>query len=439
MVAPAVPAWSAARWLGFRFVFVYLLIDNLPVAASWVPGAGWLIARYQQLWAAAVPWVGRHVLHLARPIATAANGSGDRTFDYVQVLCIAALAALAALAWSALARRPGRPGSPGRRRALAEGLRIYLRYTLALVLLTRGIGMLTGVRFPFPGIDRLQERLGDSSPLALFSTFMGYSPLYAGFVGAGEAIGGLLLLFRRTTTLGALLALAMASHAAAFAFSYDVPEKLLSLHLLAMAGWLLAPDARRLVDGLLLDRPTRPPDVAPPFAGRWSSRGRLGLEALRIGCVLLAVVAITRHDLDRRQELMRMPRPPLYGVWDVDELRRDGRVVPPWSGDPTRWRRLVVRSPEAAAAQLASGARQSFATAYGRRLVTLSSRDGSGSAGKQVPFATLAWSLPGPDQLVLQGTMRGEALMVKLRRVDESRVLLLTRGFHLISDAAANQ
>ncbi len=103
--AVLVPAWSAARWLGFRFVFVYLLIYNLPVAASWVPGVGWLLARYQALWAAAVPWVGRHVLGLARPVAAVPNGSGDRTFDYVQVLCMAALAALAVLGWTALDRR----------------------------------------------------------------------------------------------------------------------------------------------------------------------------------------------------------------------------------------------------------------------------------------------------------------------------------------------
>ena len=428
----AAPAWSAGRWLGFRFVFVYLLIYNLPVAVSWVPGAGWLIARYQEVWAAAVPWVGRHVLDLARPIATAANGSGDRTFDYVQLLCMAALAALTALAWTALDRRPGRE------RALAEGLRIYLRYTLALVVLTRGVGMLTGVRFPFPGIDRLQERLGDSSPLTLFSTFMGYSPLYAGFVGASEAISGLLLLFRRTTTLGALLALAMASHAAAFAFSYDVPEKLLSLHLLVMAGWLLAPDARRLVDGLLLDRPTRPPDLAPPFAGHWTRLGRLGLETLLVAYAIVVIIAITRHDLHQRLERMRMPRPPIYGVWDVDELSRNGRVVP-WSGDLARWRRLIVSSPGEVAVRLASGTRQSFEAAYGKRLVTLSSRGGSGSAGEQAPSASLAWSQPDPDHLVLQGTMSGEALTVKLRRVDESRALLVTRGFHLIDDVPVNQ
>jgi uncharacterized membrane protein YphA (DoxX/SURF4 family) len=430
-VPPAVPAWSATRWLGFRFVFVYLLIYNLPVAVSWIPAAGWLIGRHQEPWALAVPWVGRHVLHLARPIAAVPNGSGDRTFDYVQVLCVAALSGLAALVWTAFDRRPRQS------RALAEGLRIYLRYTLALILLTRGIGMLTGVRFPFPGIDRLQERLGDSSPLTLFSTFMGYSPLYAGFVGASEALGGLLLLFRRTATLGALLALAMASHAAAFAFSYDVPEKLLSLHLLAMAGWLLAPDARRLVDGLLLDRPTRPPDLAPQFAGRWTKPILVG-DALVAIIAIIAIIAITSHDLDRRRERMRMPRPPIYGVWDVDEISRGGRVVPSWSGDPNRWRRLIVSSLGDVAVRLASGARQSFAAAYGKRLVTLSSRDGSGDAGKQAPFATLAWSQPDPDRLVLQGTVRGEALMVKLRRVDESRVLLLTRGFHLISDDAVN-
>jgi len=428
----AAPGGNAARWLGFRFVFVYLLIYNLPVAVSWIPATGWLIFRYQDLWAAAVPWVGRLVLGLARPISAVPNGSGDRSFDYVQVLCMAVLAALTALAWTALDRRPRHA------RVLAEGLRLYLRYTLALILLTRGIGMLTGVRFPFPGIDRLQERLGDSSPLALFSTFMGYSPLYAGFVGAGEAIGGLLLLFRRTVTLGALLALALASHAAAFAFSYDVPEKLLSLHLLAMAGWLLAPDARRLVDGLLLDRPTRPPDLAAPFAGRWTRPGRLGFKTLLAGYALVAIIAITRHDLDRRLERMRIPRPPIYGVWDVDELSRNGRVVP-WSGDLARWRRLIVSSPGEVAVRLASGARQSFATAYSQRSVTLSSSDGSGSAGKLAPSASLSWSQPDPDHLVLRGTMSGEALTVKLRRVDESRALLVTRGLHLIDDVPINQ
>jgi uncharacterized membrane protein YphA (DoxX/SURF4 family) len=422
--------WSALRLLGFRLVLVYLLVYNLPVAASWIPATSGLIARYRELWQVAVPWVGRHLFHLDHPIATAPNGSGDRTFDYLQVLCIAALAALAALAWTALDRRRRQP------RALSEGLRIYLRFTLAWVLLSQGIGKLTGATFPFPAIDRLQERLGDSSPLTLFSTFMGYSPLYAGFVGAGEALGGLLLLFRRTTTLGALLAVAAAAHAAALDFSYDVPEKLLSLHLLAMAAWLLAPDARRLADGLLLERPTRPPDLAPPWsgrAGRWTALGRLTLKTLLVS---YALVAIAWHDLDRRRELMRAPRPPLYGVWEVEELVRNGRAEPRWNGDPARWRRLIVRSPESLAVHLASGARQSFVTAYGQQQVTLSS---AASAGQPTQRGTLGTSRPDADHLVLQGTMSGEALTVKLRRIDESRVLLLTRGFHLITDVASNR
>ena len=442
---PASPEWSALRLFGFRFALVYLLVYNLPAAASWLPATSGLIARYLDMWQVAVPWVGRHLLQLHHPIDSVPNGSGDRTFDYVQVLCIAALAMLAALAWTALDRRRRQP------RALSAGLRIYLRYTLALILLSQGIGKLTGARFPFPAIDRLQEPLGDSSPLALFSTFMGYSPLYTGFVGAGEALGGLLLLFRRTTTLGALLALAVAGHAAALDFSYDVPEKLLSLHLLAMAAWLLAPDARRLVDGLLLERPTRPPALAPPSpsgagsAGRWTTLGRPGHKPLLVGyalpaitaiIVIGAILAITRHDLERRRELMRAPRPPLYGVWDVDELVRNGRAEPPWNGDLARWRRLIVRSPEALAVKLASGALRSFATVYGQRAVTLLSEEG---AGQPTQHGILAWSRPDPDHLVLQGTMGGDALTMKLRRIDESNVLLLTRGFHLITDEASNQ
>jgi hypothetical protein len=87
--------WSPARRLGFRFVFSYLLLYGLELVLRWLPGTGWLLALYLKTWQAVVPWVGRHVLHLGREIATVPTGSGDRTFDYVQVLSMLALAALA--------------------------------------------------------------------------------------------------------------------------------------------------------------------------------------------------------------------------------------------------------------------------------------------------------------------------------------------------------
>jgi hypothetical protein len=433
-VAEPVPAlhaaaaeWSPARRLGFRFVFSYLLVYNLQLVLSWIPGTGWLAARYLGAWRAIAPWVGRHLLHLGRDISSVPNGSGDRTFDYLQILCMLASAAIAALAWTALDRRRREV------RLLHEGLRIYLRYALGLILLSYGMGTLLKVQFPFPSIERLQESIGDSSPMALLWTFMGYSTPYDVFAGALEALGGFLLFFRRTTTFGALLVLGAMGNVAMLAFSYDVPQKLFSLHVVLMAVFLLAPDLRRLVDGLVLDRPTRPADITPPFTGRWTRTGRVVLKTLVVG---YALVATATRQLDLRRELTRAPRPPLYGVYDVEELIRDGRTVPLWIFDPNRWQRLIVPVSGELAVNLMDGSRRAFATVYGPRSVTLLS---DGPAGKKVTRGTLAWSRPDSDHLVLQGAFDGSSLAITFRKLDESKYLLVSRGFRLIIDDPINR
>jgi hypothetical protein len=353
--------------LAFRFVFVYLLLYNLLLALS------------------------------------RGSGSGDRTVDYQRVLYLSIFAAAAALAWTVVDRR-GRPD-----RWLHEGLRICVRYTLALILISYGMSKVFGVQYPFPALDRLQTRLGDSSPMALYTTFMGYSRLYNVFTGAVELLAGLLLTFRRTITLGALLALGAIGNLAMIAFCYDVPMKLVSLHLVAMTAFLLAPQARRLVDGLVLDRPTQPlEEVPPPFSGRWAS----GLKALVLGG---ALIATAKHGLDLRTEQRLTPRSPIYGVYDVERFIRNGQEVSPWSGDPTRWRRLIVESPAVLAVKRADDSRRA------------------------VPMSAFGWSRPDPDHLVLQGTFAGDALTVRLRRIDESKYLLVSRGFHWINDDPINR
>lgn len=424
--AGSLPRRSFIRRAALRFVLCYLLLYDLQLALSWLPGGGWLLARYQELWISIVPWVGSHVLRLGGEIATVPNGSGDRTFDHVQVLCMAVLAGVAALAWTVGERRPRQD------RLLAEGLRILLRYTLALTLLAAGMSTIMKVQFPFPGVDRLQERLGDASPMGLLEVFLGYSTTYAVFNGAVEALAGILLFFRRTATLGGLLAMAVLASTAMLAFSYGVPQKLYSLHLLVMAALLLAPDARRLVDGLLLDRPTVPADVAPPFAGRRTRVGRLILKTALVGYALLAV---TKHALDRRHELALVPRAPIQGVYAVEELNRNGRIVPSWSGDPARWRQLIVGSPEALTIKLMSGPRR-LRTAYVKQQVTLLSDEGG---GKLVRQGIIAWSRPDREHLVLQGELGGDRLIVKLQRIDETGYLLVTRGFRVIDDDPINR
>jgi hypothetical protein len=65
----------------------------------------------------------------------------------------------------------------------------------------------------------------------------------------------LLLTARRTTFLGASVSFGVLSHVAVLNFSYDVSVKLFSLHLLAMALFLIAPDLGGIARMFVLNRP----------------------------------------------------------------------------------------------------------------------------------------------------------------------------------------
>lgn len=40
----------------------------------------------------------------------------------------------------------------------------------------------------------------------------------------------------------------------------------------------------------------------------------------------------------------KAPRPILYGIWKVEEFRRNGQTIPPLLTDASRWRRIVITS-----------------------------------------------------------------------------------------------
>lgn len=51
---------------------------------------------------------------------------------------------------------------------------------------------------------------------------------------------------------------------------------------------------------------------------------------------------------------------------------------------------------------------------------------------------TLKYHQPEPDLFVIEGTLDGRAIQVRLRHVDPSQFLLLNRGFHWINELPYN-
>jgi len=419
-------AWSPVQRVAFRFACAYLVLYNFPSPLGIIPYADSLAEPYEAIWKALVPWVGRHVLHLDGPFNTAPTGSGDTTIAYVRLFCVAVLALVITLAWSlADAKRPHYAKA-------YDALRTYIRYVLGSVMIMYGVSKVFVMQFPFPDATRLIEPYGESSPMGLMWAFMGYSAAYSVFGGCMEVLGGVLVLFRRTTTLGALVLTGVMSNVAMLNFCYDVPVKLFSSHLLSMAVFLMLPDLGRLVNLFVLNRPTAPARLGEPFKARWMERSRWALKALYIGAALIGSTVMT---LQMKSHLRgEAPPLPFHGTYQVEAIDRDGQALPLLITDAGRWRWVVVGRYGRVTIKHMNDTVQRFTMRDEpeKKTVTLKSRDDTSTL-------ELAYSQIDPDHLVLEGRIGGEALRVRLRRFDESRFLLVSRGFHWINETPFNR
>lgn len=428
MAAPAnTPAWNLAQRVGFRFAAVYLLLYGFGEngIARFLPGLSQLARAYIRLWHTWTPWVAIHVFGLSGPATTYLqnNGSGDTTLEYVQCFCWVAVSIAAALVWSILDRRRS-----DYRQAHAW-LRIFVRYTLAFTLFEYGFAKVFPMQFRPPGLTRLLEPLHQFSPMGLLWTFMGFSPAYTIFAGAMEVTGGALLLFRPTTTLGALVSAAVLANVVALNFCYDVPVKLFSTNLLLMALFLAAPDLGRLARVFVLNRPAMPSKTdAVLFTARPVRIATVVVKTVFIA--LIFFVQIRGSLLAYRS--FNAAQPPLYGVWQVETFTRNGQPVPPLATDSTCWRRVLIERPDRMLIEMADDSRNLLLTRYdpGQRAVHFTA-DG----GPQI--YDFHYTPPG-DRVTLTGKLTADDLVVGLRRIDPG-FRLIHRGFHWINERPFNR
>lgn len=328
-------AWPPWQRVLFRFFCVYFLLQTAPW--GWfgrIPGVG----AVNGLWFGAVDWAVRaanaRVFHV-REVLILPAGSGDTSWAWAQLWLYLAVSALACVVWSVLDRK--RLAYP----RLGYVLRTIVRYYIALFALSYGIIKIFALQMPFPTLSLLSTPLGDLLPMRFSWQFIGYSTPYQVFSGVMETVAGLLLLYRRTVTLGLFAATGAFLNVVMINLSYDVPVKLFASHLLLACLFLLAQDARRLLTFLVLDRGTGGCTLyAPPFTSSWSQYARWATKAL---VVFLILVLPFRDSFRRAQALATEPPGVPFGtaIYEVRHFVLGGDTLPPVLGDTVRWRDVI--------------------------------------------------------------------------------------------------
>ena len=432
------PTTTWSRGALFRLGFVYWGVYCVLILLTNTVSADWSDAAANALGAVGA-WVGNAILRISYEINGTSNGSGDKTSDWVLQLCILVLAVFGSTVWSVLDRRRARDAQ------LREALRIAVRYTLAFSVMGYGITKLFQAQMPYPGTGRLLQRFGDASPMGLLWTFIGASPAYQIFSGAMEVLGAALILFRRTTLLGALVLVGVMTNVAVMNLCYDVPVKLVSAHYLAMALFLLLPDARRLANVIVLDRVAQPVARDLVLPRRWM---RVLRRVIKYGAIAVIVFAHVRTSLKYAPHPLEKPATWYDGYWSVTAFRRDGREIPDSANDPDRWTRvrfqieddqlwLRWRMTDSAYGYLYDVAIDENAQTI--RLTFNKRFNDSAQPKPGLDVVMLHYVRNDAQHITLEGKVGANDISAALERLDTSGMLLVTRGFNWINEEPFNR
>lgn len=275
-----------------RFALVALSLYHLPLFLNNYPSLGGggfndtgLAAQWGHVFTPPGVWVARHVFHMQGPMPSAYQGdNGDVGEEFGRLLLAVVLGALAAAVWTIADRRRPRAAWVG------DALQVLLRYSIALGLISYGIAKILPRQFPPISNATLERRVGELTPMSLLWTFMQYSRPYALFGGVMEMVAVLLLCFRRTATLGALVCLAVMTNVALLNLAYGVPVKLYALMMVVSAAVLVLYDTPRMWAFFVRREavPAARPSTLPLHRIRPVARG--SIKALLVGSVVVSSV-----------------------------------------------------------------------------------------------------------------------------------------------------
>jgi hypothetical protein len=417
-------AWSPAQRAAFRFTFclAVLLYFPFPFPLQLLPFTDpvneWIDQRHTK----ASIWLTERLFHPPPEELPEQTGSGDTLWSYVQMGANLAIALVAAAAWTALDRRRVQY------RMLAAWLGLFVRWALFCTMAFYGFSKVFPLQMPWDA-GRLVQPLGEFSPMGLVWTFMGASMPYEMLAGWAEVIGGLLLVWRRTAGIGALLLLGVVGNVAAINYCYDVPVKLYSTQLWLTAACIAAPDARRLFRLLVLQRPTVPAPPPPPLVPweRVLRRRWLG-PALIVTLAGWQIFSDVRGALETRERFAeRAAKAPLVGVYQVESFTPSPSAAPDSFLAAPAWARIS-----------GSAFYLGILRADGSYITARASAEPDGTVKLDRPrlkqSATVRLERPDAEHVRLSG----EGFEVKLKAIPTSSFMLL-RGYHWVQPQPVNR
>lgn len=293
--------WSQIQKLGFQFSFLffglYIFFDFFGRAIPFVNQfLHWIVPLFSKTFGV-VPY----------DIVVFENGSGDTTYNWVLVLLIFVLAVFGSSIWAIVFSKNTNYAR------LNYWLIAALRFYVGFTLIEYGMIKVWKLQFPYPSPYRLMQTYGDSSPMALAWTFLGFSKGYNLFMGIVE-ISASLLFWRRTVTVGAIITLMTTANVMAINFFYDVPVKILSSTLFLMTLYILVFNIKDLLQFFFTDKPTT---LGIQKAFRFSKKYlNISILVLKYAIVAFSILGLPYFSYTTYVQDFKSPKHTLFGYYE---------------------------------------------------------------------------------------------------------------------------
>jgi len=233
-----------------RFVFLYLLFYIYPYGFEYIQE---LDTNDITIWEDITVWFGEWFIGWEMDKERLLKGF-DSKYDYSRFLLIAILSILGTTVWMMIDSKV-KSDYDSKLRTLT---RTILRYHLGLTLIIYGLSKVLMLQFGEMDLDKLESTIGSRNGMGFLWTFMSYSKFYTMSTGWIELIGGVLLLFRRTTAFGTYIIFISMVNVVLIDIGYDVRVKMFAIHLLLMTILLMVNDFNRMINFFFLNKPTKP-------------------------------------------------------------------------------------------------------------------------------------------------------------------------------------
>lgn len=322
--------WSLSNKLWYRFIFLYIVLYIYPYGFEYIQE---LTTSDISFWRNITIWFGETFIGWNLHEDNLLNGF-DSKYDYSRFLLIAVLSIIGATVWYFIDKK----FTFSYTSKLKVLLQTILRYHVGFTLIIYGLSKVFMLQFGEMDINRLETPMGNQSGMSFVWAFMSYSKLYTMTSGWIEVIGGILLLFRRSTFIGAFILFVAMANVVLIDIGYDVRVKMFAIHLFLMTILLMSDHLKRMFHFFIVNKATAPVIESPLFKGKTSRK--LGY-VLKGGLLLYFLISNVLIFSDRIHSQTDNRYPSLTAFHEIEIFVKNGDTIATSSND-LAWKTLSI-------------------------------------------------------------------------------------------------